>query len=168
MQILSFTLKERFLKKLADDQCSSITKGSIYFMKQMYIQPFTTVVDWPEIWRWMKVSTVFFTWKLSWYGRSLCMITYMYSYCYGAAGSVYHYVRGRSTSFNSWFSGFPLASLTVLHNFWHIFVVVFSVLFLLFVACTLRGTIIFPMMQQLFTSQNPYSLILPYLIGKPP
>ncbi len=27
----------RFLKKLADDQCSSIIRGSIYFMKQMYI-----------------------------------------------------------------------------------------------------------------------------------
>ena len=40
----------KFLKKLADDQCSFITKGSIYFMKHMYIQPFSMEVDWPEIW----------------------------------------------------------------------------------------------------------------------
>ena len=33
------------LKKLADDQCSSITIDSIYHIKHLYIQPFTTVVD---------------------------------------------------------------------------------------------------------------------------
>ncbi len=48
MQTTFFYL-ERFLKKLAEDQCSFITKGSIYHIKHMYIQPFTTVVDWPEI-----------------------------------------------------------------------------------------------------------------------
>ncbi len=59
----------RILKKLADDQCSSITKGSIYHIKPTYIQPFTTVVDWPEIGCLMEVSTMFhicryciFTW----------------------------------------------------------------------------------------------------------
>ena len=31
----------RFIKKLADDQCSSITKVSIYHIKHMSIQPFT-------------------------------------------------------------------------------------------------------------------------------
>ncbi len=44
MQATFFYL-ERFMKKLADDQCSSITKGSIYHIKPMYIQPFTTVMD---------------------------------------------------------------------------------------------------------------------------
>ena len=38
----------RFLKKLADDQCSSITKGSIYHVICTYIQPFTIAVDWPQ------------------------------------------------------------------------------------------------------------------------
>ena len=35
----------KFLKKLADDQCSSITKGSIYYMKHMNIQHFSMGVD---------------------------------------------------------------------------------------------------------------------------
>ncbi len=51
---------ERFLKELAGDQCSSLTKGSIYHIKHMYIQPFTTVVDWPGIWCLMEVSTMFY------------------------------------------------------------------------------------------------------------
>ncbi len=29
----------KFLKKLAEDQCSSITKGSVYYVKHMHIQP---------------------------------------------------------------------------------------------------------------------------------
>ena len=57
MQTTLFSL-ERFLKKLADDQYSSITKGSIYHI--LYIQPFTTIVDWAEIWRLMEVSTMFY------------------------------------------------------------------------------------------------------------
>ncbi len=59
----------RFLKKLVDDQCSFKTKGSIYHIKHIYIQPFTTVVDWLEIWCLIEVSTMFqicrycvFTW----------------------------------------------------------------------------------------------------------
>ncbi len=35
----------RFLKKLSDDQCSSITKGSIYHIKHMYIDLFITLAD---------------------------------------------------------------------------------------------------------------------------
>ncbi len=50
----------RFLKKLADDQYSSITKGSIKHIKHMYIHHFTTVVNWPEIGCWMEVSTMFY------------------------------------------------------------------------------------------------------------
>ena len=34
----------------ADDQSSSITKGSIYCIKIMYTQPFSMEVDWAEIW----------------------------------------------------------------------------------------------------------------------
>ncbi len=49
-----------FLKKLADDQCSSITKDSIYHINHMYILSFTTVVDWPEIWWLMDVSAMFY------------------------------------------------------------------------------------------------------------
>ena len=45
MQTTFFYL-EKLLKKLADNQCSSISKGSIYHIKHMYIQPFTTIVDW--------------------------------------------------------------------------------------------------------------------------
>ena len=50
----TFIYLGRFLKKLANDQSSSITKGSIYHVKHVYIQPCTTIVDWPEI------STVFY------------------------------------------------------------------------------------------------------------
>ena len=35
----------RFLKNLADDQCSSITKGRIYHIKHMTIQPSTIEVN---------------------------------------------------------------------------------------------------------------------------
>ena len=38
----------RFLKKSVDHKCFSITKGSIYHVKRMSIQPFTMGVDWPE------------------------------------------------------------------------------------------------------------------------
>ncbi len=62
----------RFLKKLADDQCSSIAKGSIYHITHMYIHPFTTVVDWPEIECLMEVSTMFYICRyciFTWDGR---------------------------------------------------------------------------------------------------
>ena len=38
----------RFLKKLAEDQCSSMTEGSIYHIKHIFIQLFTMRVDWPD------------------------------------------------------------------------------------------------------------------------
>ncbi len=56
-KLLSCTLEDSWR---TDDQCSSITKGSIYFMKRTYIQPATTVVDWPEIWCLMELSTMFY------------------------------------------------------------------------------------------------------------
>ena len=48
----------KILKKLADDQYSSITKGSIYYIKCMFIQSFSMEVDWPEISCLMEVSTM--------------------------------------------------------------------------------------------------------------
>ncbi len=39
-------------------QCS--TKGSIYHIKHMYIQPFTKVVDWPEIRCLMEVHCIYY------------------------------------------------------------------------------------------------------------
>ncbi len=71
MQTTFFYL-ERFLQKLADDQYSSITKGSIYHIKHMYIQPFTTIVDWSEIRCLMEVSAMFCTCRycvFTWGGR---------------------------------------------------------------------------------------------------
>ncbi len=64
---------ERFLNKLADDQSSTITRGSIYHFKRMYMQPFTTVVDWAEIQRLMEVSTMFYICRyrvFTWWGRT--------------------------------------------------------------------------------------------------
>ncbi len=70
-KLLSFTLEE-LLKKLVDDQCSSITKCSIYHINHMYLQHFTTVVDWPEIGCSMEVSTMFYICRycvFTWDGR---------------------------------------------------------------------------------------------------
>ena len=55
-----FLLPWKIPDNLADDKRSSITKDSIYHIKHMYIQPFTTVVDWPEIGCLMEVSTLFY------------------------------------------------------------------------------------------------------------
>ena len=52
----------RFQKKLGDDQCSSITKGSIYHIKYMSIQFFTMEVDSPEIGCLMEESNMFDIW----------------------------------------------------------------------------------------------------------
>ena len=45
----------KFLKKLAADQCSSITKGSIYYMKHVHIQTSSMEVNWPETWHLVEV-----------------------------------------------------------------------------------------------------------------
>ena len=63
----------RFLKKLADNHCSSITKGRIYHVNHMYIQPFTTVVDWPEIGCLKEVSALLYICRycvFTWDGRT--------------------------------------------------------------------------------------------------
>ena len=44
MQTNSFHLG-KFLKKVADDRCSSGTKGSIYHIKHMSMQPYNMGVD---------------------------------------------------------------------------------------------------------------------------
>ena len=89
MQYLHFRFHAKYFllpwnipEKLADDQCSSITKGSIYHIKRMYIHPFTTVVDWSEMWHLMEVSTMFYICRyrgFSWYGR------------HGSVAFVWHY-----------------------------------------------------------------------------
>ncbi len=50
----------KFQKWWADNQSSSIYKGSIYYIKHMYIQPFSMELDWREIWHQMDVSTMFY------------------------------------------------------------------------------------------------------------
>ena len=52
----------RFLKKLADDQYSSIIKDSIYHIKLISIQPFTMAVDWHGTGCLMEVSVMFDIW----------------------------------------------------------------------------------------------------------
>ena len=56
----------KFLKKLVDDQCSSITKGSIYYIKHMCIQLFGLIRCL------MGVSTMFYICTycvFTWWGR---------------------------------------------------------------------------------------------------
>ncbi len=57
---ITFFCLGKFLKWLADDQFSSMTKGSICYIKHMYIQPVSMGVDWEEIWYQMDVSTMFY------------------------------------------------------------------------------------------------------------
>ncbi len=59
-----FLLPWKILKKLADDQCSSVTN--------MSMQPFTMRVDWPEIWSLMEI--IYHVWYFTYcvftlYGR---------------------------------------------------------------------------------------------------
>ncbi len=70
----TFLYLGKFLKKLADDQCSSITKGSIYRINHI-----TTVVDWPEIRCLMEVSTMFHICRycvFTWDGRAALPIIF--------------------------------------------------------------------------------------------
>ncbi len=95
MQITYFHLG-RFLKKLTDDQYSSITKGIIYYnIKHMLIQPFSMEVDWPANWCLMEVSVFYicihciYTWHnrmtLQWvnclWQPELCYSIKCYSKC---------------------------------------------------------------------------------------
>ncbi len=57
--LLPFT-RGRFMKKLADDQCFSITKGSIYHYKTYLHTSFYHIVEWPGGWYLMEVSTMLF------------------------------------------------------------------------------------------------------------
>ena len=52
----TFFYHGKFLKNLADYQCSVITKESIYHIEHILIQPFIMGVDWPEIGCLMEVS----------------------------------------------------------------------------------------------------------------
>ena len=62
LYLFTFFYLGRFLRKLADDQYSIITKESIYHIKHMYIQPFTT-----EMGSLMEVSTMFYMQILRFY-----------------------------------------------------------------------------------------------------
>ena len=62
MQTTLFHL-ERFLKKLAKLPML-FHKGSIYHIKHYVHKPFTTVMDWPEIWCLMDVSTIINIWQI--------------------------------------------------------------------------------------------------------
>ena len=50
----------KFLKWWADNLSSSMTKGRIYYIKHLYIQPFSMEVDWREIRHQMDVSNMFY------------------------------------------------------------------------------------------------------------
>ncbi len=68
----TFLCLGKFLKGLADDQSSSITKGSIYYIKHLQIQPFSMEVDWQESWCLMEVSTMLYIFRycvFPWWGR---------------------------------------------------------------------------------------------------
>ncbi len=58
-RVLLLTFEWKFLKRLADDQCSSIIEGNTYYIKHMSKKPFSMEVDWLQSWCSMKVSTMF-------------------------------------------------------------------------------------------------------------
>ncbi len=80
----------KFLKKLVYDQCSSITKGSIFHIKHMYIQTFSMEVDWPEICSVIEVSTMFY----------ICTYCIFTLYGKAATGWQFDYFRGPVTYWN--------------------------------------------------------------------
>ncbi len=67
-----FPLPWKIPEGISRRSISSITKGSIYHIKHMYIQHFAMGEDWPEIERLMEVSTMFYICRycvFTWYGR---------------------------------------------------------------------------------------------------
>ncbi len=77
MQSTSFCLG-KFLKWWADDQSCSITKGSIYYIIYMYVQPFSMEVDSWEISHQIDVSTM------------LCICTYCVFTLWGTFPSLHN------------------------------------------------------------------------------
>ena len=70
----NYFLLPKIPEEIADDHCSSITKGSTYHIKHMSIEPFTVGVDRAEIWHLMEVSTMFYICRycvFTQYGRTL-------------------------------------------------------------------------------------------------
>ena len=65
------SVSEKFLKWLADDQSSFITKGSIYYVKHVYLQPFCMEVDWQEIWHQMDICFIFVDTAFLLYGADM-------------------------------------------------------------------------------------------------
>ena len=56
---ISFTWKYSW-RNLQTTNALPLNKGTIYHNHVMYVQPFTTIVGWQEIWRWMEVSMFYF------------------------------------------------------------------------------------------------------------
>ncbi len=72
-----FLWLRKFLKKLADNQCSSITKGWSSVSNIYTYNLFNMEVDWPEIWRLMEASTIFYICTYSVFtlwGRNIDMV----------------------------------------------------------------------------------------------
>ena len=99
MEITIFYLG-RFLKKFAVNQCSSITKGSIYHIKHNVHTTITTGVDWPEIGCLMEVSVMFDIctyYILTLYGRNALLAKGMWKhFVYSLNRSVYAYLSSKS------------------------------------------------------------------------
>ena len=70
MQTTFFYL-ERFLKKLADDQCSLITKSSIYHIKHMCIYHFTIGVH-GLTWNWVFNESIYY---VKYFAHTACLLS---------------------------------------------------------------------------------------------
>ncbi len=64
-----FLIRLKILRKLADNQCSSITKGSIYHIKNMYIQLFDGRTNgWTDGWMDGRTDGWMSGWMSGWMG----------------------------------------------------------------------------------------------------
>ncbi len=99
-KLLSFTLEDSW----RDDQYLSITKDSIY---EIYYAPFTTVVDWPDIWCFMEVRLFYiwrycvFTWWANIQGVSIKIVK-SEMVCFGnqVASEVKLFMKSKTSLFN--------------------------------------------------------------------
>ncbi len=81
----------RFVKKLADDHCSSILKTVYTISNIMSIQPFKMGMDWTEIARLMEVSFIFNICRFcvfTWYGRALKLTLILNAYGWKLCGAM--------------------------------------------------------------------------------
>ena len=134
--------------KIPEEKCSSMTKGSNYHINHMYIQPFTTIVDWPENWCLMEVYYVLYLQILRFYlGQQICDIippvglrtesitgflyfTIPWQECLHTSRCINtdcHICKGADFSKNRGWGGYPLKNWSVLTHLWTAlsFVVIF-------------------------------------------